>query len=188
MGLPVLPSPRLPRDVLVELVRTLSGVEVNWRTKRRQNPGKAPSKEVAWIDLWAQSYAAVGNDELRAVFDEVNNVRQTVLVGQRTFTLSMVARSLDGTLEAFDLLERVRFRMSTQTARNIFVPANLSIRNYEAIHTLPDAESDGHAILQATWDMSWNFVVFADPNDPGESAFIETIGVAPVGSGSELLP
>lgn len=167
-GLPVLPSPRLPREVLLTLVQTISGVPVVWSTRKRGFLGLKPGAEKAWIVLGAQSLLAVGVDELRTLYDPAKDQNVQLLVGQRQFTLTVRAFSYDASLEAFDLCERVRFRMRTQTARAIFVPI-LALRDFGPTVTLDEeTENTGgviRTILVATLDVRMSFCVAADPGD-----------------------
>ena len=174
---PVSPSPRFPKQRLLELVRTLSGVQAVWSTRKRGLEGLRPGTERAWVLVGVQSYVPVGVDELRHEFDPVLNRNAEILIGQRNFTMVLRAQSLTETLEATDLLERVRFRLRTVTARAIMVPL-LALRDFGAVISLPDSEYNlGGVIvgqLEATLDVRMACVLAADPMDGGE--FIETVG------------
>jgi hypothetical protein len=185
---PVLPSPRLPKAVLLELLEKISGVQSVWKTDQRPHLGQRPLTEHSWTLLGVQSYQSVGVDELRQVYDpppiDANN---TILVGQRQFTLVVECYSLDANLEAFDLAERVRFRLRSQVARGIFSPAGLSLRDIQPAVTVArtvDAGQSKRALLASIVDVRWNLVVYADPLDPGEDDYIQTVDTANVVPGT----
>jgi hypothetical protein len=191
MTLPVLPSPRLPKDKLELLIRTISGVQCVWSTSRRPHLGQRPGTEQAWIFLSAQSLIGVGVDELRQVFNPVTGQNDSITVGQRQCTLVLRAESLDPSLQAFDLLERVRFRLRGATARALMVPT-ISLRDIQATRVLPDAKVDmggtERALLCATMDVRLNFVVAADQLDPGEGDYIAAAPLPAPVVGGNLLP
>lgn len=171
----VQPSPRAPKAVFLELIGTLSRVQAIWRTdKAPVAPGEAPGLEHARIWLRISSYNAVGVDEEREQYDSVADQNAIINVGQRQLTLSLRAESLDANLEAYDLCERVRFRLRTRTARAIFAPANLSLRDIQPTIVF-EQRADSRTMRVATMDVRWNLVVFADPNDPGEGNYIRTV-------------
>lgn len=183
----ILPSPRIPKAVLIQLIATLSGVETLWRSDAvPPAPGRGAGLERARIWLRLSSYTSQGVDEQRAVFNVTTGQNSVVNVGQRQFTLNVKAESFTPTIEAFDLCERVRFRLRTQTARAIFVPAKLGLRDVQAI-TAFESVADSRTVLCASMDIRWNYVVFADPNDPNEGDWIaqaDGAGVIP----ATLLP
>jgi hypothetical protein len=173
MTLPIVPSPRLPKQTLINIVKVCSGVGVVWGTARRPHMGQTAGKENAWIRLSILSYNRVGVDELRTQFDPVNNVTDCILVGQRQFTLNITARSMDPTLEAFDLCERVAYRLRTSTARDLFGDL-LSLRDIQPIQVLNDEAADDRIVLAASMDVRWNSTVYTDPNEAGEGQFAES--------------
>jgi hypothetical protein len=178
-ALPIPASPRLPKEALKKIFRTISGVGTVWGTEKRPNLGQAPGKEAAWLRLTVQSYQRVGVDELRQMYDPVNNVLQNLLVGQRQFTLVVQARSLDKRLEAYDLCERCAYRLRTPTARDLFPlgPTGLpilSLRDIQPTQVLSDEAADERIILVASMDVRFNSCVWADPNGAGEGLIIES--------------
>lgn len=171
----VQPSPRAPKAALIALIAKLSGVQTLWRTdKVPAIPGMGPGLEHARIFLRVTSYGSIGTDELRQRYNAVTNANDNVLVGQRQFTLSVRAESLDANLEAYDLCERVRFRLRTEVARGIFSPAFLSLRDVQPIAPF-EQRVDSRTMRVATMDIRWNLVVFEDPLDPGEGNWIQTV-------------
>ena len=102
---PILPSPRLPKEQILKLLREISGVEVVWSTGARGLLGYQPSSERAWLLANVQGWRELGTDELRVVWNPARNANDEMLVGQRTFTLALQAFSVDPEIEAFDLLE-----------------------------------------------------------------------------------
>lgn len=182
------PSPRLPKEQLLTLIRTLSGVQVAWRTSKRGLLGQRPGTETAWILVSAQSYVAIGVDDLRRTWNPLTNENDALLVGQRAFTLNLQAFSIDTSLQAFDLLERVAFRMRTTTARSLMVPT-VALRTIQAITDLDDIVApSGHIVLHATMDIRMLSVVGAELDDPGASSIIETAEIPNPVVGTNLIP
>jgi hypothetical protein len=173
--LPITPSPRFPLETLLTLVRTLSGVQAVWTTRKRGFLGLRPGTEKAWIVVSAQSYLSIGVDELRTQYDPARGENALLLRGQRSVTLVLRAMSETQTLQAFDLLERVRFRMRTQVARAIMVPL-IALKDFGPIVTLDDETTTTggveRRVLVATMDIRLLYVVGAAPGDPDEGAFI----------------
>ena len=180
---PVLPSPRAPKEQLLALFAMVSGVQVAWWTARRPLQGLKPLNEKAWVLIGIQSWVGVGVDELRTRWNETTQQNEQLLVGQRQFTVVVSARSLDASLEAVDLCERVRFRLRTQAARALMIP-KLALRDIQPTTTLPDAIVEGRTLLAASMDVRMACVVAEDPMDPGEG---DWIGTATPGPGT-LLP
>lgn len=161
----VLPSPRLPKALLLQLITTISGVQVVWVTDKRPGIlGQQAGKEHAWITLALQSWKNEGVDELRYVFNPATQNNDAMTIGQRSFTLVCKAYSLDPNLEAFDLLERVRFRLRSGTARSIMVPV-LALRDIQPIATFPEslaqAGQAARTLLAAQMDVRMLCVVGA---------------------------
>jgi hypothetical protein len=177
MTAPVTPSPRLPKPLLLQILQQISGVQCVWRSAQRPHLGQQPGTEHAWIVASAQSWRAVGVDELRQVYNATTNALDNMTVGQRLFTLTLRAESLDANLDALDLLERVRFRLRSATARNLMVPT-LALVDFQAIQTLPDqvatAGGVARALKVAHLDVRMACVVAADQGDPGEGGFIQS--------------
>jgi hypothetical protein len=132
-----------------------------------------PGIERARVWLRVNSYVTNGIDEERAIFNASTQAQDRIVVGQRQFTLSVRAESLDGNIEAFDLCERIRFRLRTFTATQIFGPANLSIRDVQPMAVL-EQRVDSRIMRVATMDIRWNYVVFFDPLDGG-GGIIQTV-------------
>jgi hypothetical protein len=184
-GLPVTPSPRFPLERLLTLVRTISGVQAVWSTKKRGFLGLRPGTEMAYLVVSSQSNLGIGVDELRVQYDPARNENAMMLRGQRSVTIVLRAISFTQTLQAFDLLERVRFRMRTKVARDIMVPT-IALKDFGPIVNLEDETqtSGGVSIiaLAATMDMRLLYVVGADPGDAGQGDFIATVN----GPGGEV--
>jgi hypothetical protein len=186
---PVVPSPRLPKEQLIKLFKAISGVSVAWNTRRRPLLGHAPNNEPAWLLIGLQAWREVGVDELRYQWNPVTNANDVIIVGQRQFTVDVKAFSLSEKLEAFDLCERVRFRLRTAFARALMIPI-LSLRDIQPIQQPPamEATPGGHIVLRADMDVRMNCVVGADPNDPGEGNVIESAEVEDPVIGTNLIP
>jgi hypothetical protein len=160
------PSPRLPKQTLLTLIATLSGCQTLWRTDHNMAiPGQARGLEHARIWLKITTYASNGTDELRMLYDSTADVNDLFNVGQRQFTLSIRAECFNpiSEVEAYDLCERIRFRLRTYTARNIFSPANLALRDIQPIAAF-EQKVDSRIIPVATMDCRWNWVATGDPN------------------------
>lgn len=182
MTLPILPSPRVPKQGLIDIIKFCSGVGVVWGTAKRPHLGQTPGQEKAWIRLSLVSYVHVGEDELRVIYDPVNDVRVNLLVGQRQFTIQVTARSMDPKLEAFDLCERVLYRLGTRLdnpkMQSVFPQGPLgpilSLNTWSGVRVQNEEVADDRVVLVASVDIKWNLVVYADPNQAGEGGFIES--------------
>ena len=187
---PVLPSPRLPQAQLLELVNTLAGVQSKWDNLSRPLLGQRPGTEKAWLLCGVQSWLELGTDELRYVWNAETQNNDEFVVGQRAFTLTLQAFSLDTTIQPYDLLERVRFRLRSQTARALMVPT-LALRDFQRIVNLPpdqQAMDGGHIVLRSSLDVRMLCVVGANPNDQGGGGVIESCPVPAPVIGGNLLP
>jgi hypothetical protein len=189
----VLPSPRFPKANLIQTIAAITNVQVFWRTDPNPYAGQAALSEHAWVRLFIQSTASVGVDELRQSWDATANQNDSVQVGQRQFTLVVRAESYDETLEAYDLCERVRFRIRTQTARAIWAAdGTLSLRDIQPTVVLPDQVEDvggiERTLLVASMDVRWNWVAVADPLDPSEGNWIEYVDGSNCEPGSPIIP
>jgi hypothetical protein len=175
--LPILPSPRFPKDQLINVVQTIAGVQVVWRTAARPLLAQRPGTEWAWIMLSVQSYVSVGIDELRQQLNAQQTALDSIVVGLRHFTLVCRAYSIDATLQAFDLLERVRFRIRSATAHDLMVPT-VALRDMGEVRPLDDATIDlagsKRTLLAAMLDIRMACVLADDPRVAGEGDFIET--------------
>jgi len=143
------------------------------------------------VAIGLQAWREFGTDELRYSWNEATGQNDEILVGQRSFTVPVQAFSIDPTLEAFDLCERIRFRMRTETARKLMVPT-LALRDFQNIVQLPPDQLTvngiGHIVLRATLDVRMLCVVGAELNDPGGTNIIETTEVPPPVPGGNLIP
>lgn len=183
MTQPVQPSPRLLRDQLLLILRTISKVQCVWATRKQPHLGQQDpeiSNERAWIKASLQSWQSIGIDEQRQQYNPVTDQNDTLVVGQRRFTLVVRAESNDPKLEAFDLCERVRFRFRSQTARALMVPV-LALIDFGPIVThqaFADVGGTKREMLAATLDVRMAGVVADDPLDPGEGGYIATVDAA----------
>lgn len=173
----VQPSPRFPKKQLRDMVEAISGVQAQWVTDRQAHWGQDSTREQARIIVGMQAYRSVGHDERRIQYDAQTGGNDFFAVGVRQFTMTLRAESLDPNLEAFDLLERVRFRLRGQIARSYMVPI-LSLRDVQPIVMLPAASSGGRSMSVGTMDVRFNLMVGADPMDPNEHDIIETVNAA----------
>ena len=51
MSLPVLPSPRLPKDQILAILERISGVQVVWSTASQGLLGQRANTEHAWLSV-----------------------------------------------------------------------------------------------------------------------------------------
>ncbi len=167
------PSPRFPKAQLLSLISFASGVQTVWNTDARGQLGQQTGTEKAWVVIGVQSLGNVAVDELRQQFDPVGQTNLEIVAAHRSFTLTVSARSLDATLEAYDLLERVRFGLRTADARAMMVP-NISLRDIQPIRTFPDAADNGRIILSASMDVRMTCVLAQDPQNVGGGDWIAT--------------
>lgn len=188
MTQPVIPSPRLPKERLLRLFRTIAGVSVVWNTRHRGLLGYPTAGETAWLLIGIQAWREVGVDDLRYKWNPATETNDETVVGQRQFTVDVKAFSMSEKLEAFDLCERVRFRLRSQTAREIMIPI-LSLRDIQPIQQPPamEATKGGHIVLRADMDVRMNCVVGADPNDAGGGNTIGSAQVADPVIGENLI-
>ena len=116
----VMPEPGIfPKEQILKIVRTcvrplrtFRGVQVVWHTDPRPMLGN-DTTERAWIVVSLGSTGGIGCEELRTQLNVDTNDREALLVAQRKFTMTLRAYSLDPKLEAFDVLNRVRFYINT---------------------------------------------------------------------------
>jgi len=190
---PVVPSPRLPKEQLLTLYRTLAGVQVVWNTGNRPLLGYRPGTERAWVLIGLQSWRELGTDELRYTWNAKENRNDEVLVGQRAFTVPVQAFSIDESLEAYDLCERIRFRLRAQTARALMVPT-LALQDLQPIvQPAPEqlqvaAGGPAHIVLRATMDVRMLCCIGDGPNDAGGGGIIESAAVPTPVYGGNLKP
>jgi hypothetical protein len=181
-GSPI-PSPRVPKSTLIRLIQTISGTQTVWATDPTPQLGQGQGLERAFVKLSLSGFRSVGVDELRQAFDETTQQNVSVLLGNRQFTLTCKCASLEPRiLEAYDLAERIRFRMRTQVARGIFVPAYLSLRDMGPVVPAYDRIAGSQVLLAAALDIRFNWLSWADPLDPNEGGWIETVnggGIVP---------
>ena len=114
-------------------------------------------------------------------------------MGQRAFTVPVQAFSIDETLEAYDLCERIRFRLRTQTARALMVPT-LALQDLQPIvQPAPEqlqvaAGGPAHIVLRATMDVRMLCCIGDGPNDAGGGGIIESAAVPTPVYGGNLKP
>lgn len=194
----VTPSPITPIATLLSLFTQLSGVQVVEAPAKRPHLGQGPGQEHAWIVVNIPDYSALGVDEQRAQFDPVNNVNTFLLRGDRQLLTTLTGYSLDPTIPARDLLERIRFRLHTDFAVSIFKQAHLAIASsgrdmkIRPSHEKAD-DKTGQAtrlIRTAIMEIRWNTVSAAvlSPTDQ-DGNWIQTVnggnpvGIIPGGAG-----
>lgn len=181
----VRPSPRLPKQTLITLIETISGVQAQFTRDPRLMLGARANTEQAWVLLSYGAYRNIGGDELRGVYDSTNDENVWLQLGDRQFTLKCGIRSMDANLEGADLCERIRFRIRTATARAIYVPQNLAL--VQVMPALPTPFfAAGQAVDAWQLDIRFGWRAAADPLDPNEGQYIATVngGKGPTITGS----
>ncbi len=171
--LPVLPSPRLPKPQLEAIFRLASGVQVFWSHSRTPQTGLRPVTEHAWITASIRSVSTIAVDEKRIDWNATANANETTVVAHRAFTVSLKAQSFDATLEAYDLLERVRIRLRGPQIRAMMTPT-IALETVKNITTLPDQDLDGRALRVAVLDVRMRCVLTFPNVDPSDTNWIET--------------
>ena len=177
----VAPSPGyFPKATVLAIVAmcvrplgSFKGVSVVWATDPRPMLGDASTQEQAWIVVSVPSDSGVGNEELRTQYNTTTSRRESLLVAQRQFTLTLRAFSLDPGLEATDILRRVRFYVNTASVRSLMVPY-IALVDYNPIQTYTDRTSEGRSLLAAALDLKMAYVEAADPCELGSQDVIET--------------
>lgn len=184
--LPVLPSPRLPKTLLLQILAQASGVPCYWATDRQAQKGGRSNAEKAWVTVGVQSYVWTGWDEVIRGYDPARDVITEVVAAHRTFTLALKCFSRDASLEAYDLAERIRFRFSTPTIRALMIPTialidMMPVRIYET-------DLDTFTVLVAQMDIRLKIAFGVDPMDSNEGGYIKSDGdsfdVVPPGIGT----
>jgi hypothetical protein len=186
----VQPSPRFPLATLLTLFRQLSGVQVVLDTDPQPVLGQSPSVERAWIQVSVTSYRAIGVDEVRVQYAPAPvDANQYKIGGQRQVITNLQARSYDATLQAFDLLERIRVRLHTDTAAAIWQPQRLSLASSGRdlnVHVFKELGEELSGVqrywLAASMDITWNWVSIAGPPVGDEGPYIAEVdggGVIP---------
>jgi hypothetical protein len=171
---PIYPSPRFPKDLILEILAFCAQVPVTWKTRKQPHRGQQPGQEHAWIEVSVADLDEVGEHELRTQYDPASDTRSQIVIGRREGVTILKASSLDETLEAYDLLERVRFRLHNKPARDLF-GGIISLRDVPKIRPLEDEEAAGRTILCATMSVRWNYFLAADPEEPGSSGYVATV-------------
>lgn len=175
------PTPRIPKQALIALIQTISGVQVQWVRDPRVLLGLSPNGESAWVLLSVGPVRNIGGDELRGLYDSTNNQNVWLQLGDRSFTLKCAVRSMDATLEGADLCERIRFGIRTATARAIFVPQNLALQTIQPNVPTPFFAA-GQFVDGWQLDIRMGWRAAADPVDPGEGGYIQTV------NGTNIVP
>ena len=176
----VMPEPGIfPKEQILKIVRTcvrplrtFRGVQVVWHTDPRPMLGN-DTTERAWIVVSLGSTGGIGCEELRTQLNVDTNDREALLVAQRKFTMTLRAYSLDPKLEAFDVLNRVRFYINTAPVRLLMVPT-IALIDYEDVVVYTDRTTEGRSLLAASLDLKMAYVEAADPEEQGEQGFVES--------------
>lgn len=163
----------IPIRALKELVGQLARVTTVWDTEPRPNVGAPANGKQAYVVLSLGAYTAKGVDDYRQSYDPVQNKLDTNIAGNRQFVLSVRCNSLDPNLQAHDVLEHVRIRLQTFTARAIYSANNMAYVKTNGITTFRGT-LDNRAMLCAVLDVVFSIAVNHDPgDDPGD--FIEEV-------------
>jgi hypothetical protein len=170
--LPQLPSPRIPKALLLNVVRLASGVPAAWVTDKWPAFPQDPGFERARIIVSPGAYANVAIDELLLTWNPATNRNDVVTAAHRLLTLSLKAQSLDDTLEAIDLLERVRARLRTERIQTLWRPT-VALQDIKPIVPLGNQWADSVAMPTAVMDVRFKLALAFVNLDPYEGDWIE---------------
>jgi hypothetical protein len=159
----------IPIGALKQLVGQFARCQTVWSTEPRPNMGAATTGPQAYIVLSLGAYTAKGVDDYRQTYDPVQDKLDTVVSGNRLFQLSIRCHSLDPNHQPHDMLERVRIRLQTFTARAIYTANNMAFVRTSGISTFPDKTAGNRALLCAVLDVTFAIASNQDPgDDPGD--------------------
>lgn len=166
---PFAPSPRLPKEQLLQVLRVASGVQTVWSTDRRGVLGAKPGSDKAWLLVSVSALSNDGTDEARSAYDPKLDENQFLQGGWRSCVVSLRAVSIDPKLEAFDLLGRVRFQLRTSKCQDLFAGV-LALHEIHPIVTMSE-ELEDRVVLAAVMDVGFGYVEQADPLDPEQGGY-----------------
>lgn len=180
----VQPSPRFPLAAVLALYAQLSGVQVTLDSEKQPLKGEAANTERAWIEVDVTSFDQLGTDEMRVQTNAAGSGNVFLLRGERKLFTTLKAKSLDATLSAWSLLERIRFRLRTDLAQGQYQAAGLSvasqgadmrIRHYNEVIKLQG--QDSRKIKVAVMEIKWNWCASAilNPSDQSGGGVIDTV-------------
>ena len=172
--LPQLPSPRFPKETMLEALRLASGVQTIWKTDREPAFNQRASQEKARIVVGLTAYSSVFIDEKRVAFNAVTQQNDSIVVARRYFPLGLTAESLDHTIEAFDLLERVRVRLRSERILAMLRPT-IALRDIKNIVPLNDVWRDNLNVPTAKMDVRLHCCLTFTNQDPYEGDWIATV-------------
>lgn len=157
----------LPRDQLADLFAELAGVACVWTEDPQPQLGLDGGPQ-AWIELSLLGTRPQGVDEYRQATNANNAQALTsTIVGNRSVTISVKARSYDKDTQAYDLLERVRARLGSRLAQSFFLTWNLAPRRAHPIAAY-GRDVDDRTRLEATMDVELGLrVAETDNTDDG---------------------
>lgn len=170
----------IPRDALKALVKGLSGLQTIWESEKAPYIGGGATGPNAYAELSLTSYAAIGVDDYRQVWDPVAGALQSQMYGNRNFTLGVLVRSFALSVLAADIAERVRWRLRTTSAKAVYNAAGLALGPISALRIFTDVPNKGDDHITtwcASFDVIFAMAVCADPLDDAGS-IIETVDSA----------
>jgi hypothetical protein len=159
----------LPRAALRELLAQLAGrIGCKWLGDDAPMLGQSGGPVAAWLELDVLSVRQFGTDEYRS-WPNTNNALATeqAIVGWRSVTITIRAKSFNKALQAYTLLERVRRGLQSRTAAAVYAATNTAHVRTHPITVM--RVKDGHRTrLDAVMDWEMAFVSHSIPNDdPG---------------------
>jgi len=158
-------SEAFPRHVVEKLVAQFAGVPTTWVDDDQPQLGQGDAAPQAWIELGVSAVTPKGQDDYRQVPHPENpDALLSAWNGYRMYMVNLRAKSLNASVQAFDLLERVRLRLTSVTAN-----AQYDLHNLALVRTHPVAvfrvRADTRTRLEATMDVVFGWVVTAIADD-----------------------
>lgn len=163
------PAP-FPLLELLDVFKTLTGLQVVLSNAPRKQLGQTGG-EKAWIIVHSTTSRELGVDEYRVRSDPsdlTGGTLQANLCGQRLYTVSLRAESLDAGPSPVSILERVRWGLRTMTSFLALDALGVAVSDFEAIQHIAGQSSDNRALLVAVLDIHFNWALnFSPPSDDG---------------------
>lgn len=163
------PAP-FPMGGLIDILKGLTGLQVAQTHLPRKQLGQTGGM-MAWILASSATSRELGVDEYRVQQnpnDPSGLTLQPNVCGQRLYTVSLRAESLDRGPSPVSVLERVRWGLRTLNAFAQMDPLGIAVADFEAIQHLGQQLSDDRELVVAIMDVHFNWAVnFSPLSDDG---------------------
>lgn len=121
----------IPRGALLDLVKGITNKTVTiWSGEPEPYLAVKNGKGGRWFELEISSYGAKGVDEYRQDLNVAADALASTLNGVRRFTLSIKAKSFDAGTMPYDMLETVRLRLRSKSAKTILQAEGLALIDF----------------------------------------------------------